>query len=256
MVHKRVNSMKLNTEPYTSSPPLAAASSKLSDFEIFKDFSKDELARIQKNSVLQTFQRRAMLFKEGEPLNNIFFLLKGHVKLCKKESLDREIIFSLLGENYVFEMMIADQLKNHAFSAYALSDSTVFIVSTPDFRKYFMGNFGFANRLLYQKMQTIRIHCDFQLTAGKPVEVRMAHFILGTLKRSGMASRKGKIVRLEFPLTRKEIAELANTTVETSIRVMGKWIKRGLITMDRQYLVIRDINAFKKIIGKIPLLSD
>jgi CRP/FNR family transcriptional regulator len=227
-----------------------------SQLEILRSFSSVELERIQKHSSHQIFKSGEALFQEGKPLQNIFFIMKGNVKFCKKEPNGKEITFSLLGEGDIFELMMSDQIENHLFSAYALSETVALKVSPSDFRKYFMGNTGFANRVLYQKIRTIKRLFFSRLAAGEPVEVRMACLLLDILQRPGMAGQEGKMVRLDIPLTRRDIAQIVNTSVETSIRVIRKWIKRGLVTMTHRHLIIQDINAFKKITAKLPRLPN
>jgi CRP/FNR family transcriptional regulator len=224
----------------------------LSRCELFKCFSPSELKWIQKHCELQTFKRRETLFQEGAPLSSVYFILKGHVKFCKKTSLDEDITFGLFSEGYVFELMTSDLDKNHSFSAYAMSETTILKISPTHFRTHFMGNTDFANRLLYQKIYTIKRIFISRLAAGESVEVRMAHLVWDLLQRPGMAKYEGKTVRLEIPLTRRDFAEIVNTSVETSIRVMRKWVKQGLVTITRRQLIIKDIVVFKKIVCKIP----
>ena len=152
--------------------------------------------------------------------------------------------------------MMSNQSENHLFSAYALSETTALKVSPADFRKYFMGNAGFANDILYQKIRTIKRLYFSRLVSGESVEVRIACLILDILQKPGMAHRDGKTAQLDIALTRRDIAEMVNTSVETSIRVIRKWIKRGLVTMNHRHLIIQDLAAFKKIPEKLPQLPD
>ncbi|HTA75733.1 MAG TPA: Crp/Fnr family transcriptional regulator [bacterium] len=239
-----------------SADPLLTIVPHLGQLNIFKGFSTAELERLQKHCSYQVFHPGEALFEEGNPLINVFFMLKGHVKFCKKESKEKEITFSLFGEGDIFELMMSNQPENHLFSAYALSETTVLKVSPADFRKHFMGNIGFANDILYQKIRTIKRLYFSRLASGEPVEVRMACLILDILQRPGMARQVGKTVQLDISLTRRDIAEIVNTSVETSIRVIRKWIKRGLVTMTRRHLVLQDAGTFKKIVGKLPQLPD
>jgi len=241
---------------YHLSNPVLTIVPHLGQLDIFKGFSLAELEKLQKHCAYQVFHPGEALFQEGDQLKNVFFVLKGHVKFCKKESKEKEITFSLFGEGDIFELMMSNQPENHLFSAYALSETTALKVSPTDFRKHFMGNTGFANDILYQKIRTIKRLYFSRLVSGEPVEARMACLILDILQRPGMAHQEGKTVRLDIALTRRDIAEIVNTSVETSIRVIRKWIKRGLVTMAHRHLVLHDVGAFKKIVGKLPRLPD
>jgi CRP/FNR family transcriptional regulator, nitrogen oxide reductase regulator len=240
--------------PRPNAPSLAVIPNPF-DLDIFRGFPAANFKRIQKHCSHQIFRPGEALFQEGNPLQNVFFILKGHVKFCKKEFGGKEITFSLFGREDIFELMMSDKPENHLFSAYALSETVAIKVSPADFRKHFMGNAGFANRILYQKIRTIKRLFFSRLSSGEPVEVRMACLILDILQRPGMARQEEKTVRLDIPLTRRDIAQIVNTTVETAIRVIRKWIKRGVVTMSHRHLIIQDIAAFKKITAKLPRLD-
>ena len=75
------------------------------------------------------------------------------------------------------------------------------------------------------------------LSVGK-VDQRVAAVLL-MLSNSFGEDQKGGI-QLTVPLTRQDISEMAGTTVESTIRVMSKWQKQGLITTNNQYIFLQD----------------
>ncbi|MBI2460820.1 MAG: winged helix-turn-helix domain-containing protein, partial [Candidatus Rokubacteria bacterium] len=50
-------------------------------------------------------------------------------------------------------------------------------------------------------------------------------------------------------LTRQNLAELAGTTVETTIRVLGRWGREGLIADEEGHLLLRDLPALRALAG-------
>ena len=61
---------------------------------------------------------------------------------------------------------------------------------------------------------------------------------------------RGNKVRITVPLTRQEIGEMAGTTVETTIRVMSRWQKDGLVQTEHQVLTILDHIGLERILGQ------
>ena len=53
---------------------------------------------------------------------------------------------------------------------------------------------------------------------------------------------------IEVPLTRSDISEMAGTTTETTIRVMSRWQKQGLVTTDKHVVTIRDEVALNRLL--------
>ena len=54
-----------------------------------------------------------------------------------------------------------------------------------------------------------------------------------------------------MPLTRRDVAEMVGTTVETAIRIIRKWTKAKLVVPKRRYLVILDRDGLQKLAGGV-----
>ncbi|UCD35716.1 MAG: Crp/Fnr family transcriptional regulator, partial [Nitrospiraceae bacterium] len=63
--------------------------------------------------------------------------------------------------------------------------------------------------------------------ATERVEKRVASLLLKLSEKVGVESRGFR--KIDFPLTRQEIAEMVGTTVETCIRTMSKFQKSGIV---------------------------
>jgi CRP/FNR family transcriptional regulator len=80
-------------------------------------------------------------------------------------------------------------------------------------------------------------HESVKSLAVEPVEPRLAATLMRLADREGKPSRAG--VELPYHLTRQSLADMAGTTVETTIRVVSRWIKEGLVVDDRGRLVLK-----------------
>jgi CRP/FNR family transcriptional regulator len=79
--------------------------------------------------------------------------------------------------------------------------------------------------------QRLRVaHESIKSLAVEPVEPRLAATLLRLADREGRPSGMG--VELPFHLTRQSLADMAGTTVETTIRVVSRWIRQGLVADD------------------------
>ena len=85
-----------------------------------------------------------------------------------------------------------------------------------------------------------------RMSSGK-VEQRIAAILFILAESYG--TRDASSLRLEVPLTRQDISEMAGTTVESTIRTMSRWQKEGLIVTDRQYVTISDEAALTEILS-------
>ena len=85
-------------------------------------------------------------------------------------------------------------------------------------------------------------HDSVKSLAVDPVEARLAATLL-RLARDGRKAKQG--VELPFHPTRQSLADMAGTTVETTIRIVSRWLKEGLVEDDGARFVLRDLEAFR-----------
>jgi len=81
--------------------------------------------------------------------------------------------------------------------------------------------------------------------AVERVERRIARILLKLAATTGSSSEEGIVI--ELPLTRQDIAEMAGTTVETAIRTMSKFRKKGLVQTKRGRVTILEPHQLVKI---------
>jgi CRP-like cAMP-binding protein len=76
------------------------------------------------------------------------------------------------------------------------------------------------------------------------VEARLAAILLRLAGRDGVPTKDG--VRLPYHLTRQSLADMSGTTVETAIRVLGRWAKEGLLDDDDGRFVLVDADGLRE----------
>ncbi|MCG2739280.1 MAG: Crp/Fnr family transcriptional regulator, partial [Syntrophaceae bacterium] len=82
--------------------------------------------------------------------------------------------------------------------------------------------------------------------AVERVERRIARILLKLAATTGSSSEGGIIV-IELPLTRQDIAEMAGSTVETAIRTMSRFRKKGLVQTKQGRVTILQPHELVKI---------
>jgi CRP/FNR family transcriptional regulator len=239
----------------SSNPVPLSVVPKVSNFSLFRGLPAKEAEHLEKFCASQIFGPGEALFEEGHPITDIFLVQRGHVKFYKKSLNKQHTVFNIFGEGDVFELLTVDEKEFHLFSASAITETVVLSVAPQDFYRHFMANLYFANQLLRQKIRNLKHFYFSRLVSSEPVETRMAYFLLDLAQHPGMAHFEGKKLIFDVPLTRRDIAEIVNTSVETSIRVMSKWSQTRFITVSKRHLVIQNLPAFKKITAGLPFLS-
>jgi CRP-like cAMP-binding protein len=92
--------------------------------------------------------------------------------------------------------------------------------------------------LCSQRLNEIQgLSCSSQ----EPVEKRIAGVLLQLHKKHGSV----------IPMTKREIAELAGTTVETTIRTLSGFAKKGWVQSSRGQLTLKSLPSIEKLIQSI-----
>ena len=52
-------------------------------------------------------------------------------------------------------------------------------------------------------------------------------------------------MKLPFPLTRQNLADMTGTTVETAIRVLSRWQREGLVSEADGHVVLTDLATLR-----------
>ena len=95
--------------------------------------------------------------------------------------------------------------------------------------------------LAVNAMQTIgqrlqEAHTRIREMATEEVERRVAHAVLRLIDQAGR--KEGNGIRIDFPISRQDIAEMTGTTLHTVSRLLSAWKERGLVNSGRKRIVV------------------
>jgi len=74
---------------------------------------------------------------------------------------------------------------------------------------------------------------------------RIAHAVLRLVDQAGREEAAG--TRIDFPLSRQDLAALTGTTLHNVSRILTGWERRGVIAGGRRTLLVRDIPALMEL---------
>jgi CRP-like cAMP-binding protein len=86
--------------------------------------------------------------------------------------------------------------------------------------------------------------------ATQRVEQRVAHAVLRLAQQAGHGTVDGTAI--EFPLRRKDVADISGTTLHTASRILIAWEKAGLLVSNNQRLTIRKPSGIQLIADDTP----
>ena len=193
----------------------------------------------------QAYRPREVIFTEGEPALFFCIVRSGHVKIVRAGHGGRDVVLELLGPGEPFGGVAVMEQREYPASAQATEPTVVLKIPRDPLLALSERHPSFIREMALMMGRRLRgAHDSVTSLAVDPVEARLAAALVRLAEREGSAGAGG--VRLP-PLTRQSLADMTGTTVETTIRTLGRWLKRGLLTERDGQLRVPDIDALRTI---------
>ena len=212
------------------------------ELALFEKMSDESLDKILTQSLSRRVPPGEAVFEQGAAATHFFLLLHGRLKVTQVTADGQQIIVRVVHPGDLFGFARALQRSDYPGTAIAAVDSVALSWPTqmwPDFIDH-------HPRLAVSAMQTIgqrlgEVHTRIREMSTEEVERRVAHAVLRLAKQAGRAEANG--IRIDFPITRQDIAEMTGTTLHTVSRILSAWEGRGIVEGGRQKLLVRDLEA-------------
>jgi CRP-like cAMP-binding protein len=181
---------------------------------------------------------------EGDPARWFCVVKSGRVKILRHSRAGKDVVLELLGPGEIFGGVAVIEKRPYPAAAQA-TEATVVLKIPAD------AMIAVAERhpsvikeialMIGRRLRTA--HDSVESLAVDPVEARLAAALLRLAEPEGAHGQHR--VTLPFHLTRQSLADMTGTTVETTIRVMSRWLKEGLLEDDGARLALTDTEALR-----------
>ena len=214
------------------------------EFSSLKTLTKEELLTLSDCKTSHIIKKGDAIFEEGENVNGIYCIKEGVCKLTKLSANGKDHIVKLVkrGELLGQRSMISDEPEN--LSAIALEDMQVCFIPKTEVMGYFDKNNQFSLSVMKSICGDLKDADDHLVNlAQKTVKERLAETLLYLHDTFG----KKEDNSLKVVLSRDELASMIGTATESCIRLLSDFNKLGLIELNGKKIVLKDINALKKL---------
>ncbi|MCW5942079.1 MAG: Crp/Fnr family transcriptional regulator [Fimbriimonadaceae bacterium] len=163
----------------------------------------------------------------------------GFVKMTRTTPQSTSVTVELMGPGQSLGIIAAVEGRVYPLTAIAVTNCWYLKVPSELLRQVYEGSAILRDQVLRSMSPRLRrAHDMMARMSSTKVEQRIAAVLLLLMDSYGVKGSCG--VTLSVPLTRQDLAEMAGTTVETTIRVMSRWTKRKLLSAERQRVTILD----------------
>ena len=213
---------------------------------IFRRLSAEDRQRLAAAAAVRTFAKGDYLFREGDPSDLLYTVIAGRVKVFKTTPRGADVILELFGPGDPVGAVAVYESRPYPATAAALEPVTCLVIPRPAFfaliESYPSLVRGLLTGLTHRLVElTNRLA---ELSTGR-IDARLARFLLKLADSIGRPADGGTFIPLA--LSRQELADMIGTTIETSIRIMSRWGKEGLVRTEADGFLIADRRALEAI---------
>jgi CRP/FNR family transcriptional regulator len=192
----------------------------------------------------ESYRARDYVFMEGDPARWFCLVRSGRVKIVRHSRTGKDVVLELLGPGEVFGGVAVLERRPYPAAAQAIEASVVMKIPGDAVVTLAERYPSLVREMALTISRRLRAaHDSVESLVVDPVEARLALTLLRLGERDGTRSKQG--LTLPFHLTRQSLADMAGTTVETTIRVVSRWIKDGLVVDQGERLVLKDLEALR-----------
>lgn len=207
---------------------------------MFCGISPEDYARIYAAARSKTFSRGDMLYREGDPVQQVLLLTSGVVKVTQLGTKGTEVILRLAVPGDIIGALGLLSTGKHGTTAQAAKAGRALIWDAPTFRSL-MERFPVMRHNLVRVLSQDLLELEerFREVATERVGPRLAR----QLVRLRHAIGREVDGAVEISLSREDLAGMTGTTLFTVSRLLSAWALRGMVKPGREAVTICDVKS-------------
>lgn len=213
---------------------------------VFSALPANELNALATVAREDRYRAREYVFMEGDAADWLCVVRSGRVKIVKHSRTGKDVVLELLGPGEVFGGVAVIERRPYPAAAQTTEPSVIVKLPADAVSGLAERHPGVIREMALMIGRRLRTaHDSVRSLSIDPVEARLAATLLRLAEREGTTTADGVV--LPFHLTRQSLADMTGTTVETTIRVVGRWLRDGLVTDDGKRIVLSDVDALRDV---------
>lgn len=220
----------IQSKPAIRTHPIHSKSIVLS-LEVFKAIPAHQISEVEKKLVERKYDKGCSLYLVGDPAEFVWFIKEGHVKSVVHTPNGRDLTLCVAGAKNMFGHCCCFGRNEHRCHAVAESDVTVLTYPVKDFIELLDKYPSMAKAYMESLSRRLRLSKDMQTFEQECVGKRILHVLINLVDKFGNT----------IPLTRREVAEIAGTTVETCIRTFTGLERDKLVSSTRGKIMVNNV---------------
>ncbi len=213
-------------------------------YELLDDKASKKMWRDMR--IANRFRGNETVFYEGENPTGVYVVCTGKVKINKSSRTGQQLLMRIESPGDLVGHISSLAEWPYAGSAEAMEESVISMVDQDSLKKFLSKHPKAAMALLREVARDVRRgEAKARDIAFKPARGRLA----GTLVRMMTPPVTKKAKPLVSNLKRKELAEMAGLTIETTVRLLKDFESSNLVQRKGKDIVLLDLEKLRSVSG-------
>jgi CRP/FNR family transcriptional regulator len=218
---------------------------RLLDIPLFKGLSNEELTRIINVAQMRLYKSKMYIYMEEDPLNRVFFIHSGKVKIYKTDFTGREQIISILepGEMFPYTGFFRD--CHYTAHAEVLEDAQLIVVPIECFEEILISHPRLCInifRILGERIVDLQGRLEAHILHNTYEQIIL--LLIRLCQTNGTKTDKGYKYTSRF--TNRELANMIGTTRETVSRTITQLKRKDYIFQSEEGFLYVDQESLKQ----------
>jgi CRP-like cAMP-binding protein/AmiR/NasT family two-component response regulator len=190
----------------------------------------EDMEGLSKSHSLKSYEKKEIIFWEGEIAHSLFFIESGNVKTYKGTESGKELVTGLYGPgDFVGQLSLLNVAGRYVENAVILHDAELCAIPKADFIKLLYGNPMVSQKFISMiSNNLINVQAHLVDMAFATVRQRVAKALLELYEKGHIKDKPSE----GMSIPREDFAGMIGTATETAIRTLSDFKDEGLITTD------------------------
>jgi CRP-like cAMP-binding protein len=211
----------------------------LQGIPLFDGMTADDLDDVLLTAISKRYPTGTPVFEQGQQATHFFVLLHGRLRVTQVTPEGQQVIVRMVNPGDLFGIAKALRRPDYPGTSMAVTDSIALAWPMENWDSLLQRHPSIA----VNAMQTMggrlqEAHTRMRELSTEEVERRVAHAVLRLAQQSG--KKEGDGIRIDFPVSKQDIAEMTGTTLHTVSRILTAWEASDLVEGGRQKLLVKD----------------
>lgn len=211
---------------------------------LFAKFDDAQLTRVLQGMRMRKLDEGERLFDHGQPAEHFFLLKSGQIKLFRLSADGDEKVIEIIypGQTFAEAVMFMDRQLGYPVNAAALEPSEVWVFD----QKIFVGLLRESIDACFGLMATMSLRLRRQLNDIDRLTLHNATFRLVSYLLQEVPGGEARSPQVHLTTPKNVIASRLSIQPETFSRILAGLSRQGLIEVQGQNIMLRDIGALRK----------